>query len=630
MSKTIGQKFLKPGKKRWLILIAVVFLILIISAPFIAIGVTGKLYQNKIYYNIWVNGLDLSGQSQKEASLILKKKADEIFKQGFEFTARDKIVTLQADLISTAGPDLTREIFSFNNEKTVASAYGATRGKNSWRNFNEKLTLLFSPKNLAAQFNFNDQEILTILKGNFSTLESPAQNADLVVTANSPLDFEIKPVKIGTIFDYDKALADFKNNLMSFKNNRLELATITDYPKVKEYEASQLIPQAKEIIKLAPLNLTYEKRKWEINEKTLADWLTARKEKNVFLDLNETKVTEFLEKIAQNIDVEAKEAKFKITGGKVSEFQESSPGKKLNREQSLAILRNKIIKEKQKEIPLVIETIEAKSDVGNINDLGISKLIGVGKSNFKGSPANRRHNIKVGSDTLNGLLIKPDEEFSLVGALGEIEASTGYLPELVIKGNKTTPEYGGGLCQIGTTMFRVVLNTGLPITERKNHSYRVVYYEPAGMDATIYNPKPDLRFINDTGHYILIQTKIESDDLIFEMWGTPDNRQIEVENPPRVFNITKPEPTKIIETEELPPGEKKCTEKSHNGADAAFTRKVTYSDGKIMEEVWRSHYRPWQAVCLVGKAKEEPKSPDNPRQPTLPNIESPTVTNTTP
>ena len=69
------------------------------------------------------------------------------------------------------------------------------------------------------------------------------------------------------------------------------------------------------------------------------------------------------------------------------------------------------------------------------------------------------------------------------------------------------PEYGGGLCQIGTTVFRAAVNSGLPITERRPHAYRVVYYEPAGFDATIYDPRPDLRFINDTENYILIQTK---------------------------------------------------------------------------------------------------------------------------
>jgi vancomycin resistance protein YoaR len=237
-----------------------------------------------------------------------------------------------------------------------------------------------------------------------------------------------------------------------------------------------------------------------------------------------------------------------------------------------------------------------------INDFGIKNIIGTGKSNFAGSPKNRRHNISVGAGTLNGLLIKPDEEFSLNQALGKIDKETGYLPELVIKDNKTIPEYGGGLCQIGTTMFRTALATGLPITMRRNHSYRVVYYEPAGTDAAIYNPWPDLKFINDTGHYILIQSRIEGDNLYFDMWGSNDGRIVD-KTEPIIYNIITPGPTKMVETLDLPAGEKKCTEKPHNGADTYFDYKVTYANGEIKEKRFSSHYVPWREVCLIGVEK---------------------------
>ena len=81
----------------------------------------------------------------------------------------------------------------------------------------------------------------------------------------------------------------------------------------------------------------------------------------------------------------------------------------------------------------------------------------------------------------------------------------GYLPELVIKGDEIKPEIAGGLCQVGTTMFRAAMNSGLKITERQNHSLVVSYYNDLsngnpGTDATIYDPHPDFRFLNDTGN----------------------------------------------------------------------------------------------------------------------------------
>lgn len=162
---------------------------------------------------------------------------------------------------------------------------------------------------------------------------------------------------------------------------------------------------------------------------------------------------------------------------------------------------------------------------------GIDKLIGQGVSNFKGSPKNRISNIKTGASKFNGVLIGPGEEFSFIEALGAVDASTGYLPELVIKPNETVPEYGGGLCQVSTTMFRAALNAGLKITSRTNHAYAVQYYSPTGLDATVYVPKPDLMFMNDTPNYIFVKTRIEGVQLFFDFFGASDGRQTKIVGP---------------------------------------------------------------------------------------------------
>jgi len=261
-------------------------------------------------------------------------------------------------------------------------------------------------------------------------------------------------------------------------------------------------------------------------------------------------------------------------------------------------------------IELIVKVTEPKVAVGSTNDLGIKEIIGIGYSNFAGSPSNRRHNIGVGAATLNGVLIPPGEEFSLVKTLGAIDGQHGYLQELVIKQNETKPEYGGGLCQIGTTVFRAALQSGLPITMRRNHSYRVVYYEPAGTDATIYDPWPDMKFINDTANYILVQAKLSGNNLSFEFWGAKDDRQVSFEGnnvvtdlkqlKPKIFNITTPGPKREVETEELEPGKTKKVESAHNGADASFNRTVVKADGTELKETWKSHYVPWQEVWLIG------------------------------
>jgi vancomycin resistance protein YoaR len=107
----------------------------------------------------------------------------------------------------------------------------------------------------------------------------------------------------------------------------------------------------------------------------------------------------------------------------------------------------------------------------------------------------------------------------------------GFLPELVIKKGKTVPEYGGGLCQVSTTMFRAAVNAGLKITERQPHSFPVQYYNPQGFDATVYDPRPDLRFINNTPNHLLIEAIVDGNWLIFNFYGTDDGRKVEIKGP---------------------------------------------------------------------------------------------------
>ena len=87
--------------------------------------------------------------------------------------------------------------------------------------------------------------------------------------------------------------------------------------------------------------------------------------------------------------------------------------------------------------------------------------------------------------------------------------------------------------------------------------------------------------------------------LYFDFWGKSDGRKAE-RTTPKVWGWTAPLPTKYIETLDLKPGEKKCTESSHQGVSAAFDYIVTYPNGEIKKTTFSSRYKPWQAVCLIG------------------------------
>ena len=180
---------------------------------------------------------------------------------------------------------------------------------------------------------------------------------------------------------------------------------------------------------------------------------------------------------------------------------------------------------------LIFDQIEPEITLDKINNLGITTLLGQGESDYGHSSQSRIHNIKVGMTKFNGVILKPGEKFSFNELLGEVDERNGYLAELVIKGGKLIYEYGGGLCQVATTVFRAAIMSGLDITERKPHSFPVQYYNPQGFDATIYPGVVDLKFINNTEAHILIQTKLVGSKLVIEIYGSKNEQKVEIKGP---------------------------------------------------------------------------------------------------
>lgn len=251
-------------------------------------------------------------------------------------------------------------------------------------------------------------------------------------------------------------------------------------------------------------------------------------------------------------------------------------------------------------IPLQIQKVAVEvSD--DLRELGIKTLLGTGRSAFFGSPPNRIHNIGVGVNRYNGVIIEPGEVFSFNRQLGPVTAAAGYRPELVIKPEGTIPEYGGGLCQVSTTIYRAALFAGLPIVERAPHSYAVSYYAQVyghGLDATIYIGARDVKFLNDTPGHILVQAYTEGMNAYFKFYGTDDGRHVELEGP-YVWGWTNPGPAVIVESSSLAPGARRQVERPHTGFKAMWYRYLT-KDGETTKEDIFSHYRAIPARILVG------------------------------
>ena len=266
--------------------------------------------------------------------------------------------------------------------------------------------------------------------------------------------------------------------------------------------------------------------------------------------------------------------------------------------------------------PLAFNTLLPKvSDDVSANDLGITELIHQEHSYFFGSREPRIQNIEKAASEFHGLLVPPGATFSMAAAMGNITLDNGYKEDLIIYNGRTIEGVGGGVCQVSTTLFRAAFFAGFPIVERHPHAYRVSYYEKtannsrdpnlAGLDATVFIPLVDLKFINDTPYWLLMETYVNraANRLTWKFYSTSDGRQVEWQTSGPI-NIVEPKKPLYKLNEDLEPGEIKQVDWEADGADVRVDRYV-YRDGMLINsDTFFTNYAPWRAVYEYGPGTE--------------------------
>ncbi len=314
--------------------------------------------------------------------------------------------------------------------------------------------------------------------------------------------------------------------------------------------------------------------------------------------------------MAESFNHDPIDAVFKFENNQVLEFQPAQKGIVIKQEELIAIIKenlSKLIDSSDKSISIPIPSDQTEPIVRNndVNNLGIKELLGQGTSTFKHSSATRNENVSKGSSIVNRILVAPGDTFSFIKSLGEVSLEAGYKKAYIIREGKTELDVGGGICQVSTTLFRAMLDAGLDVTQRQAHAYRVSYYEEdskPGFDATVFIPSPDLKFVNDTGHYVLVQNILDMTNrrLTYQIYGTSDGRKAEITNY-RQWDSTPAPPDVWIDDPTLPVGKTIQDEHAIPGLKTSFDWIVKKSDGSILhQKTFTSNFVPWAAVYRRG------------------------------
>ena len=544
-------------------------------------------FKEKIYPRIQIVGVKVGGLSRVAAEERLRKRVS-------SWSGR-VVLSFNGNQWQV---DITDLRANPNIEESVKKAFLWGRSKEIGRRIRERLLLLSQPPNFSLEMNY-DREKLDELIGNLALqIEkrhvpySLALEQGKVVLQEGGLGYRLKKKELeGLIVSSLSHLSDEEIKMPVDVTGRVPSSA----------EISELVSRG-EKMKGKSLIISGDSLSLVVDDKQLIQFLA------IGSGYQEEKVNSFISSLEEMVNKEPEDALFTFSQGRVKAFSPAKNGYRLKSSEARTILVQELKRiEKGKKtgvVSLPIETIPPRVTTADSNQFGISGLVGKGESYFKHSIPSRVANIKLAASRLNGLLIKPGEEFSFNKALGEISRETGYKQAYIIQNGRTVLGDGGGVCQVSTTIFRAALNAGLPIVERRAHSYRVSYYEQnssPGLDATVFAPSVDFKFKNDFSCWLLIQSKVDEKEqkLEFSLFACPDGREV-VMTKPKVWDITPPPPDLYIDDPTLPVGVVKQIDFRSWGAKASFDWKVIKNGQVVYQKSFYSNYRPWRAVYLRG------------------------------
>lgn len=573
-------------KKKYIHKIAIVMssLTILILGSFLFYNIK---FMGRIYPNIYVSGINLGGKTQEEALNVLSqivKKPEKI-----ELTDQNQSFELNTDDVN----------LEYNFGESIGRAYNITRTGNFIYDSLQKIRLLKNKKEIGLSTYLDETKLsnfISVVAGQVSvkpiypSIEKQGEN----IQVNRGL--------AGSEIETEELRASVGYYLSFAENKKIEIPITTIDPSLdnEKVEAAKTLGE-KYLGK--SINLKFENQNFDYDDSHILEMINPRGR------YKEDVLNGVIFEIASNINRKPQNPRFEFDGNKVTEFLPALDGITLKSDDFKNILISKLDELKDSkdktstfEIPITRTPPDVSTD--KINNLGIREIIGRGESNYYHSTPGRVFNINLAASKINGTLVKPGETFSFNQTVGDISKLTGYKEAYIIQNGKTVLGDGGGVCQVSSTLFRAILNSGLPITERAAHAYRVGYYEqnsPPGFDATVFAPSPDFKFRNDTPKYILIQVKNDPKkySLVFEIYGTKDGRNVTISKPV-ITNVIKPLPDLYQDDPTLPIGQVKQVDYAAWGAKVSFNYKVTKNGETLINKNFISNYQPWQAVYLRG------------------------------
>lgn len=405
------------------------------------------------------------------------------------------------------------------------------------------LWLLFRSKNIEPIIESNQEAFNRAIRVIEARVNIAPRNADITYDGLTP---KLVKSRDGKAINRKAALKKISANWLRSEEIEIPLSRLK--AKVSDDEAEELLPFAQAATS-APLSITLNTQKAitiSISPQIISQALTFIPSRTSKLEAKWLKGT-FINLVGKSWTsnvVEPLNASFTMIDG-APRVQPSRDGLDVPEDKlsgALIAVLDKV--GSQRQVTLTPEPVAAKITTEMAGGLGIKEVIGTFTTYYPYAEY-RLTNIHRAARWMDGVIVKPGEVFSYNKVVGERTEARGFVPGIMIAGGVFKKDWGGGVSQVATTTWNAAWFSGLELVQHKPHSFYISRY-PAGRESTVAWPSVDVKFRNNSGKPIFVDTSFTNKSVTVTIYGTKFV-EVETESGPR----TNPVAFKILENDDV-------------------------------------------------------------------------------
>ncbi len=489
----------------------------------------------------------------------------------------------------------------------VTAAYLAGRRGDYLQMLVDRALLYVKPRTISIKSKVNEEYVSLTTAKIAGFIDKPAQDATVDITGDKAT---VRRAKDGWAVKQTALRTEIIDHAADFSSRNIRAPQGVAKVKVHDADAAKARLIALKMMK-EPIEYTINTKDYVIDPPkigTLIEFIPVTKkirkagktssDLQLSVAMTRTKLEQYFIPLKDEFEVKPVNARFEAAEGVVTIIPGLN-GLVIDMDSAVKDLNKLALDPPPRKAVLRMKDIEPELSTAKAQGMGIKERVSVHTENFEFT-ANRSQNIGNLAEAIDGMLVAPGQVWSINEATGPRTAGKGYTEAPVIVNGQLSPDIGGGICNVSTTIFNTVFFGGYETVERYPHEFYISHY-PDGRDASIYyDGGMDFKFKNDSPYFILIKTGHTESSVTMAFYST--NMGIEVTYTDTGFTNIVPFGIVYKDDPSVPTGWEKDADMGYgvDGRDISVFRTVKRGGNVYKEDKFISHYEPKQRIVLKG------------------------------